>query len=99
MEVLVEFLENFYQTLPQHIRGKIFLYVDLWGYHCQNHTAAKINKLDLHEFLKLKGSDLFKFFFDLEKVKKNCILKEIKPIYLKTKSEYPGIDVFNQGLL
>lgn len=32
-------------------------------------------------------------------MRKNCILKEIKPIYLKSKTQYPGTDVFNQGLL
>jgi hypothetical protein len=75
------------------------LYVDLWAYYAKHYALAKARKRNLHEFFKLKGEDLFKFFFDLEKVRKNCILKEIKPIYLTAKSEYPGIDVFNQGLL
>lgn len=75
LEVLVEFLENFYENLPSHIRGKIFLYVDLWGYYCEHHEEARRNKLNLNEFLRLKGFDLFKYFFDLEKVRKNCILK------------------------
>jgi hypothetical protein len=75
LEVLVEFVENFYESLPQHIRGKVFLYVDLWAYYAKHYALAKARKRNLHEFFKLKGEDLFKFFFDLEKVRKNCILK------------------------
>jgi hypothetical protein len=43
----------------------MFLYVDLWMYYCENYNLVRVTRLDLHEFLKLKGFDLFKFFFDL----------------------------------
>lgn len=85
--------------MPSHIKGKIFLYFDLFQYYNLHSQKTKRDTLLLNEFLKLEGTDLFKYFFDLEKVRKNCILKEIKPIYENSKGQYKGIDVFNRDLL
>lgn len=39
---------------------------------------------------------LFKYYFDHEKIKKNCLLREIKPIY--EQSDVNGAHIFNIGL-
>lgn len=60
----------------------------------------KITKIEgtidnFKDFLKMKDEDIFKVMFNFEKVKKNFILKEMKPLYLKL----AGSEVFNEGLL
>ncbi len=60
----------------------------------------KLDKGLLNEFLKLKDFEICKLIFDLEKRKKNCILKDVKQgIYNNEKLVSGGNDIFNLALL
>jgi hypothetical protein len=52
--------------------------------------------LNFAAFLELNDEHLFRYFFDHEKVKKNSLLKEVKPIYEETDAN--GSHIFNIGL-
>ncbi len=43
----------------------------------------------------MKDENIFKVMFNFEKVKKNFILAEMKPLYMKL----AGSEIFNEGLL
>jgi hypothetical protein len=74
-------MEKTYDQLPQHLCNKILLYCTLYHYYKDNWEVAKCPEFSFAQFLKLRDYNLFKYFFDFEKVKKNCLLREIKPIY------------------
>lgn len=80
---LVTHLEANYLQMPQHLKGKIFLYRNLFRYFDSgSQTLPGIRQL--HEFLRLKDYEVFKALFDREKTRKGCLLKEAKKIYEET---------------
>jgi hypothetical protein len=81
---IIYFLEQHYSLIPEHLKGKIFLYFNLHKFYKENHYKAKLPPLRLDEFLNLNDAQLFEYFFSQEKHTKNCILKSIKVIYEET---------------
>ena len=45
-------MEETYEMIPQHLRGKIFLHVNLHKFYADNYKKAKLKPLRLDEFLK-----------------------------------------------
>jgi len=62
------------------------------------HPKAKknIEEKKFIDYLRLSDEELFKMFLNYEKIKKNSLLKEIKPIY--ELSDTNGSHLFNIGL-
>jgi hypothetical protein len=79
---LLSYVERTYSKFPSHLTNKVLLYSKLYHYHEQNHELVKDPHLDFSTFLTLCDPHLFKFFFACERVKKGCLLREIRELYL-----------------
>jgi hypothetical protein len=52
-------LEEHYEKIPEHLKGKIFLHYNLYKFYVENHAKAKLPFLALDEFLNLNDAKLF----------------------------------------
>jgi hypothetical protein len=88
---VVSFLEETYVELPLHLFNNVLVYRALFEYlrgsGCMEEGFAG--------WLKRSDQEIFKRLFELEKVRKGSLLREVKPIY---EGLYQG-DRFNLGLL
>lgn len=93
---MVNFLQEKYELFPTHLKSKALLYENLYIYYYNEEKNNPAGRHNFAEFLELDDEHLFKYYFDHEKVKKNSLLKEVKPIYEQSDSN--GSHIFNIGL-
>lgn len=62
---IIDFIQDNYESMPQHIYGKIFLYRKLFDHFKEHRHVHKVEEMDsFSQFLKLKDDDLFKAMFN-----------------------------------
>jgi hypothetical protein len=67
--------------MPSHIHEKIFLYRRIYIYFREKNYFREEKKKSFHDLLQMKDFQLFREFFEFEKVNKGSLLKDIKQIY------------------
>ena len=82
LDELIDFIEQSYPVLPEHLRGRFRFYQALYLSFSSFHASQKKDFMGVGAFLKLREDELFEIYFQEERAKKGIfLLKEIEPIY------------------
>lgn len=78
---LLRYVQSHYNQFPSNIRKKVILYSKIYEF-LHKHDEIKRHRMSFSKFLTLGDPALFQIFFELEKVRKGCLLHDIREIYI-----------------